>query len=198
MMNKSNAIDIDAYISELLLDSEESPGVIDNLPGSIQENIKLLPDDYINTTRNNYENALSSTNEYFSFDIGSSGYLIAVNNVITVRASLGDKPPNGHPYYDVSALVDEYHEKQPRMRQYELLLKTKHELAIGIDRINDVVSLKPDDILYKQKDNHRSWLAGVTRDFQYVLLNTDILVLSIQENEGVLRVGIKSASKVGI
>lgn len=203
-MNKQNiSASIDTFIADLLTDDtseQQSVAVATSNKSSAGtspadgDNRLTVDERYFNSTHENYTDALPANEQYLSFTIESTGYIVAEHNVVTVKANLDVGSERSYSQYDAAGLLNEYSIAAVRQRKYLLILKSDREYAIGVDAIDGLVRLPASDLVYKKEKHMRPWLAGLSRDFQHVLINPRLVDMALAANAAKYLVGTNSAN----
>ncbi len=191
MSNQLLTSSIGSYISDLLLDTcEDLPAIpiVDE-----KKDVHLIDEQFFDTTRDNYTEALSENHQYFSFSIESTEYIVADHSIVTVKALLDRDAICTSTHYDVSTILNQFSRQAKLPAKFILVLKSDYEFGIEIEEIGGLINITAENIVYKSKSNTRPWLAGMSRDFQYVLLNTRLIQKVIQGNQQLFSVGINPA-----
>jgi len=178
MNTQTSTNNIESYILDLLDDhssagkddrSPQTDPVIDDSSDSLDHaasELATLPDD----------------DKYLSFSVAGSDFLVAANQVVSVKSFLNTEGYRHYRLYNVDALLDLGHSLESSLSQFVLILRGEQDYAIRVDTIHGLVTVSAERLLIRKKIKDRPWYTAISRDYQSALLNSYMLGKSLRNS----------------
>lgn len=178
MNTQTSTNNIESYILDLLDDhssagkddrSAQADPVMDDSSDSLDHTaseVATLPDD----------------DKYLSFSVSGSDFLIAANQVVSVKSFLNTEGYRHYRLYNVDALLDLGRLMESGLSQFVLILRGEQDYAIRVDTIHGLVTVSAERLLIRKKIKDRPWYTAISRDYQSALLNSYMLGKSLRNS----------------
>jgi len=175
MSIKISTDNIESYISDLL--DGQSFDYQDNYQEQIDS---ACPESHDLTAQVVPESlALPDDDKYLSFAVDSSDFLIAANQVLSVKSFVNEAGYRDYRLYRVDALLNISRTTESRSPEFVLILQGEQDYAIRVDTIHGLVSVPAERLLVRKNVRDRPWYTAISRDFQSALLNSYTLGKSL-------------------
>jgi hypothetical protein len=123
--------------------------------------------------------SLPVDDKYLSFAVGGSDFLIAANQVVSVKSFVNEGGYRDYHLYRVEELLNINQSMDSSQPQFVLILRSEKDYAIRVDTIHGLVTVPAERLLIRKKVKDRPWYTAISRDFQSALLNSYTLGKSL-------------------
>jgi len=176
MITQISTNNIESYIADLLDDQSsgdqeqycEQIGLAEqdreNSAIYVEPELFVLPDD----------------DKYLSFAVAGSDFLIAANQVVSVKSSINKEGYRDYHLCSVDTLLKINRAKDSGPAQFILILRGDQDYAICVDTVHGLVEVPAERLLIRKNIKDRPWYTAISRDFQSALLNSYTLGRSLQ------------------
>lgn len=115
---------------------------------------------------------LPDDNQYLSFAVAGSDFLIAASQVVSVKSVLTTETYAGYRLHNVEQCLNLTRSQLHEPAKFVLILKGEPDFAITVDRIYGLVTVPAERLLVRKAVRDRPWYSAISRDFQSALLNS--------------------------
>jgi hypothetical protein len=115
---------------------------------------------------------LPDDNQYLSFSVAGSDFLVAASQVISVKSVLTSETYESYRLHHVEHCLNLSRSQLNEPSQFVLILKGVVDFAIAVDRIYGLVTVPAERLLVRRTAHDRPWYTAISRDFQSALLNS--------------------------